>query len=198
MVPIPCTRRRDTVGDLLDSLISEVLEEDPLSIKSRIMRACGIRVPDMIFTPESRHPGGSDGPRFFCIPNAHVFSIDELTTHSSSSSNRPRRTHLRMPEYKELAMQYLKLCSLAFLFEINNDCALDKHGSLFMINLSPATTPTIFPNTGIFTTSMVRAVVEDVLFQLDKLEEFEVLSNLDKLTKIARFKRQLTVDKLEF
>lgn len=209
MVPIHRAQNQSSIGELLDSIISEVLEEDVLSRKTRIMRACGVRVPDQIFTPETKQ--GALTPRFFCIPKAQVFTIESHLPKTSEPMKRSRPTmqdgSLRPGRGArsgitlrdgETVRQFLKICSLAFIFETGNDCAIDVHGTLFMTRLVGGDiASTIFSNSEIhLCPKTVHEVVVDVLHQLDKLEEFEVLTSSTKEALVTRFKEQLVKDGL--
>lgn len=98
---------------------------------------------------------------------------------------------------RELKVQYLKICSFAFLFNIGHECIKDKYGRLIPINLTSSNRACIFQNmSGIYDPPLVSEIVDEVYHRLDKLEEYNIITNDQKEAMIERYQDQLDFDDL--
>ena len=100
------------------------------------MRVFGLFTPDEDTVIYGR---GDSARRHYCI--SHVKSrFDENSLAALDSEEISDATK------KAIKTQYMKICSLAFLFGIGKDCVRDQYNRLIPINLSPQNERNILEN----------------------------------------------------
>ncbi len=98
---------------------------------------------------------------------------------------------------KAIKTQYLKICSLAFMFGIGKDCVRDKYNRLIPINLVDQNQRNIFQNNnGTYSPRLVSEITEDVYGRLHELQEYKIITSDQKLQLIDKFQEQLDHDDL--
>jgi hypothetical protein len=97
---------------------------------------------------------------------------------------------------KSIKIQYLKICSLAFMFGIGKDCVRDRYNRLIPINLAAQNQRNIFQNNGAYSPSLVSEVARDVYDRLHQLQEYKIITSDQKWRLIDRYQEQLDRDDL--
>jgi hypothetical protein len=93
--------------------------------------------------------------------------------------------------------QYLTICSFAFMFQIGNDCVIDKYNRLIPINLSHEDQLTIFQNDiELYPPYLVTEIINAVYASLDVLEKCDNITFDQKINIIENYQEQLDVDDL--
>lgn len=93
--------------------------------------------------------------------------------------------------------QYLKICSLAFMFGIGKDCVRDKYNRLIPIDLASRNQPNIFQNNNrAYSPRLVSEITEDVYDRLHHLQECKIITSDQKWQLIDKYQEQLDIDDL--
>lgn len=150
------------------------------------MRVFGIFAPD---EDKVMYGRGLATPHY-CI--AHVksrFDEDSFAALDSEEINDSTK--------KAIKTQYLKICSLAFMFGIGKDCVRDKYNRLIPINLAAQNQRNIFQNNnGTYSPRLVSEVARDVYDRLHELQEYKIITSDHKWYLIDRYQEQLDRDDL--
>lgn len=98
---------------------------------------------------------------------------------------------------KDIKTQYMKICSLAFLFGVGKDCVRDTYNRLIPINLSPQSQRNILENSnGTYSPRLVSEITDDVYDRLNKLEDCQIITSDQKWELISKYQDQLDHDDL--
>lgn len=99
---------------------------------------------------------------------------------------------------KIIKIQYMKICSFAFMFGIGKDCVRDKYNRLIPIDLTAQNQRNILENNnGTYSPSLVSEITNDIYAHLNKLEEdYDLITSNQKWELINKYKDQLDQDHL--
>jgi hypothetical protein len=159
-----------------------VNELDDASILTK-MRVFGI------FTPDEDKVMYGRGYHY-CVSHVRShFDEDSLAALDSDDS-------ISDSTKKTIKTQYMKICSLAFLFGIGKDCVRDKYNRLIPIDLTAQNQHNILENNGAYSPRLVSEITDDVYERLNKLEDYEIISSDQKWELISKYQDQLDHDDL--
>jgi len=164
-----------------------VNELDDASILTK-MRVFGIFTPD----EDKVMYGRGDSARYhYCVSHVRShFNEDSLTTLDSDEA-------ISDSTKKAIKTQYMKICSLAFLFGIGKECVRDKYNRLIPIDLTTQNQRNILENNnGTYSPRLVSEITDNVYECLDKLEDYEIISSDQKWELISKYQDQLDHDDL--
>jgi hypothetical protein len=146
-----------------------------------------------IFTPDEDqviYGRGDSARHHYCVSHVRSqFNEYSLATLDSDES-------ISDSTKKAIKTQYLKICSLAFLFGIGKDCVRDKFNRLIPIDLTSQNQRNILENNGTYSPRLVSEITDDVYERLDKLEEYEIINSDQKWELISKYQDQLDHDDL--
>jgi hypothetical protein len=146
-----------------------------------------------IFTPDEDKVmyGRGDGAMYhYCVSHVRShFNEDSLTALDSDDA-------ISDSTKKAIKTQYMKICSLAFLFGIGKECVRDKYNRLIPIDLAAQNQRNILENNGAYSPRLVSEIADDVYDRLNKLEDYEIISSDQKRELISKYQDQLDHDNL--
>lgn len=133
------------------------------------MRVFGLFTPDEDTVTYGR---GDSARQHYCISHVRSrFDEDSLAALYSEEA-------ISDATKKAIKTQYMKICSLALLFDIGKDCVRDKYNRLIPIDLSPQNQHNILENNnGTYSPHLVSEITDDVYDSLNKLEEYEIITS---------------------
>ena len=164
-----------------------VNELDDASILTK-MRVFGIFTPDKDTVMYGR---GDSARQHYCISHVRSrFDEDSLTSLESEEATSDATK-------KAIKTQYMKICSLAFLFDIGKDCVRDQYNRLIPIDLTTQNQRNILENNnGTYSPHLVSEITDDVYARLNKLEDYEIITSDQKWELISKYQDQLDHDDL--
>lgn len=157
-------------------------ELDDASILTK-MRVFGIFFPD----EDKVMYGRGDSARYhYCISHVRsCFDEDSLATLDSEEA-------INDFTKKTIKIQYMKICSLAFLFGIGKDCVRDKYNNIIPIDLTTQVQNNILENNnGTYSPRLVSEITYAIYEHLDKLEDYEIITSEQKCDLINKYQEQL-------
>lgn len=144
-----------------------------------------------LFTPDEEDRVTYRGKSTYCI--SHVksrFDEDSLAALDSEEA-------ISDDTKKSIKTQYMKICSLAFLFGVGKDCVRDKYNRLIPINLSPQSQRNILENNnGTYSPRLVSEITDDVYGRLNSLVDYDIITSDQKWELISKYQEQLDHDDL--
>lgn len=171
----------------IDCTLVPVNDIDDASILMK-MRMFGLFTPDREDTVT--YGRGDSARQHYCI--SHVksrFDEDSLASLDSEAIDDATK--------KAIKTQYMKLCSMAFLFGIGKACVRDLSNRLIPIDLSPQSQRNILENNnGTYSPRLVSEITDDVYDSLNKLEEYKIITSDQKWELISKYQDQLDHDYL--
>lgn len=171
----------------IDCTLVPVNDLDDASILTK-MRVFGLFTPDEDMV---MYGCGDSARQYYCI--SHVKSRFDENSLASLDSEEAINDSTK----KAIKTQYMKICSLAFLFGIGKDCVRDKYNRLIPIDLSAQNQRNILENNnGTYSPHLVSEITDDVYDRLNKLEEYEIITSDQKWELISRYQDQLDHDDL--
>lgn len=152
------------------------------------MRVFGLFTPDEDTVMYGR---GDSARQHYCISHVRSrFDEDSLVALDSEEA-------ISDATKKAIKIQYMKICSLAFLFGVGKDCVRDKYNRLIPIDLTTQNQRNILENNnGTYSPRLVSEITDDVYDRLNKLEKYEIITSDQKWELIRKYQDQLDHDDL--
>jgi hypothetical protein len=168
----------------INCILVPVNELEDASILTK-MRVFGI------FTPDEDDKIMYSARYHYCVSHVRShFNEDSLTTLDSDEA-------ISDSTKKAIKTQYMKICSLAFLFGIGKECVRDKYNRLIPIDLTTQNQRNILENNnGTYSPRLVSEITDNVYECLNKLEDHEIISSDQKWELIIKYQDQLDHDDL--
>ena len=147
-----------------------------------------------IFTPDEdkvMYGRGDSAMYHYCI--SHVKSYFDESSLAALDSDESINSVTK----KSIKIQYMKICSFAFLFGVGKHCVRDKYNRLIPIDLTVQNQRNILENNnGEYSPRLASEITDNVYDCLNKLEECDIITSSQKWELISNYQEQLDNDDL--